>query len=93
MDANELIEKAKEKQVKKAEKQGVTRQGSGQTTITNSAHKNVKKIADPKYKDLDKKNIEYSEAAKNAPPDSITARANMVARFDEKNSRKGNKKK
>ena len=96
MDANELIEKAKEKQAKKAEKQGVTRQNRqapGQNTITNTAHKNARKIADPKYKDLDKADLNYSEAAKNAPEDSITAKANMVARFDEKNSRKGNKKK
>ena len=98
MDANELIEKAKAKQAKKAEKQGVTRQNrqaqaSGQSTITSTAHKNVRKIADPKYKDLDKAEVNYSEAAKNAPEDSITAQANMVARFDEKNGRKGNKKK
>ena len=91
MDANELIAAAKEKQAKKAEKQGVTRQNAS-STITNSAHKKVRRIEDPKYKDLDKKDVNYSEAAKNAQENIITAKANMVPRFDEKNSRKGNKK-
>ena len=97
MDANELIAAAQEKRAKKEEKQGVTRQNSSSaaqgSSITSTAHRKVKQIKDPKYKDLDKKDVNYSEAAKNAPAGSLTAKANMVAQFDEKNSRKSNKKK
>lgn len=88
LDVNEMIEKAREKQAKRDEKHGVTRANASGSTVTRAAHVNTRRIEDPRFKDLDKKEVHYQEAAANADPNSITAKANMVARFDEKNRKK-----
>ena len=62
------------------------------SNISQNARTNVKKIAEPRY---DNKNasekVDYYRNADNSLPNSITAKANMVRRFDEKNSTKNTK--
>ena len=91
MDAEVLIAQAREKQEKKEAKKGnVTRQSSG-TNITSNARQSARRYVEPKYKDLDKKEIDYSVDMENLNPKSITAKANLVAKFDEEHSRKKNR--
>lgn len=87
MDVNEMIAKAQAKQEKKNEKKGVTR-ATADSTVTRAAHASTRRIEDPRFKDIDKKDVHYEEAAKNADPHSITAKANMVARYDELHGKK-----
>ena len=62
------------------------------SNISQNARTNVKKIAEPRY---DNKNasekVDYYRNADNSLPNSITAKANMVRRFDERNSTKNTK--
>ena len=85
MDAEELIKKNQEKQAKKRAKKGYP-----ENRITQQARVNVKHIQDP-AKNTGKENeksVDYYKNAANARPDSITAKANMVRQFDEKNNKK-----
>ena len=95
------IEKKKEK-IKKAaqkKKEYVERQQLNQRARTNA-----KRIEEPrgKYTNNKEESIDYAKNAENAAPDSLTARANMVKKYDDthvqvkgkgKSSGKGNKKK
>jgi YidC/Oxa1 family membrane protein insertase len=88
LDVNVMIAQARAKAEKKEEKRGgVTRAGAN-STVTRAAHASTRRIEDPRFKDLDKKEVHYEEAAREADPNSITAKANMVARFDEEHGRK-----
>lgn len=83
MDTEELIKKAQEKAAKKRAKKGepekkdIRKNASTNTRNVNNSHMKAQ-IAD----------VDYAKHAENARPDSITARANMVKRFDEKNGKK-----
>lgn len=84
MDTEELIRKSQAKQAKKRAKKGLP-----ESKITQQARTNVKKIREPeKYNGSDKEAPDYYKNASNARPDSITAKANMVRQFDEKNRKK-----
>ncbi len=91
MDVDILIEKAKAKQAKKKLRRREAASTATSASIQQSARKNLKRIEDPRFKNVDQKDVNYAENAVNAHPDSITAKANMVARFDEKNEKKPNK--
>lgn len=90
IDINELINENMKKMEKKREKAGLPPQ-----KITNQAHQNVKNInkidkgqsgtnADERAKKVD----EAYKKASNAKPGSITAKANMVRDFNERNKKK-----
>ncbi len=86
MDTEELIRKSQEKRAKKRAKKGLP-----ESRITQQARTNVKKIREPeKYGKTvnDSDSPDYYKNAANARPDSITAKANLVRQFDEKNKRK-----
>jgi YidC/Oxa1 family membrane protein insertase len=85
MNAEELIKKNQEKQEKKKAKKNVPQQHVNQQArvkVRNIQNQGNKKSAS------EKEVPDYYKNAENARPDSITARANMVRRFDEENSRK-----
>ena len=88
LDVNEMIAKARAKQEKKEEKKGGVTRATANSTVTRAAHASTRRIEDPRFKDLDKKEVHYEETARNADPNSITAKANMVARFDEEHGKK-----
>ena len=84
-------EKAKEKAKKKAIKK---KEYVEKARVNQQAHYNTKK----KYTNNQEDSVDYSKNAANAHPESLTARANMVLKYDEqhpsKNSgKKSNKKK
>ena len=87
IDINELINENMKKIEEKREKAGLPPQ-----KITNQAHQNVKNInaakTDKDASDRAKKVEESYRNATNAKPGSITARANMVRDFDERNKKK-----
>ncbi len=83
MDTEELIRKAQEKAAKKRAKKGEPEPSTIRKTASTST-RNVKN-AHMKSNIAD---VDYAANAEKARPDSITARANMVKRFDEKNSKK-----
>lgn len=87
IDINELINENMKKIEKKREKAGLPPQ-----KITNQAHQSVKNInaakTDKDASDRAKKVEESYRNATNAKPGSITARANMVRDFDERNKKK-----
>ena len=85
MDADDLIKKSQEKQAKKKAKKGVPEQ-----RVNQQARINVRNIQKPEKKtNTSEREIpDYYKKAENARPDSITARANMVRKFDEKNVKK-----
>ena len=90
MDIEVLINENMKKIEKKREKEGLPPQ-----KITNQAHQSVKNInkidkgnsGSPEAERAKKVEEAYSKAA-NARPDSITAKANMVRSFDERNKKK-----
>ena len=88
LDVNEMIAQSQARAEKKAEKKGGVTHANANSTVTRAAHASTRRIEDPRFKDLDKKEVHYEEAARNADPNSITARANMVARFDEEHGKK-----
>lgn len=88
LDVDQMVAEAREKQRKKAEKKGGVTHASSNSTVTRAAHASTRRIEDPRFKDIDKKEVHYEENARNADPNSITAKANMVARYDEEHSRK-----
>ncbi len=83
MDSQELIKKAQEKAAKKRAKRGEPETPAIRKTASAST-KNVKNS----HMKSDIADVDYAANAENARPDSITARANMVKRFDEKNKKK-----
>ena len=85
MNAEELIKKSQEKQAKKKAKKGVP-----EKRVNQQARVNVRNIQnqDKKSSASEKEVPDYYKKAENARPDSITARANMVRKFDEKNNKK-----
>ena len=85
MDPQVLIEKSKAKAAKKKKKESGVTSGS---TVSNAAKQNVKKISNPKYSNLSAKEVDYAKNADKARPDSITAKANMVKNFNDKNKKK-----
>ncbi len=90
MDIEVLINENMKKIEKKREKEGLPPQ-----KITNQAHQSVRNInkidkgnsGSPEAERAKKVEEAYSKAAK-ARPDSITAKANMVRSFDERNKKK-----
>ena len=85
MNAEELIKKSQEKQAKKKAKKGVP-----EKRVNQQARVNVRNIQnqDKNQAPVKKKFLIIIRKRKNARPDSITARANMVRKFDEKNNKK-----
>ena len=85
MDINDLVNENLKKMEKKREKAGLPPQ-----KITNQAHQSVRNINKTETSNEDKlKKIEESyQKASNARPGSITAKANMVRDFDERNRKK-----
>lgn len=92
MDINVLINENMKKMEKKREKAGLPPQ-----KITNQAHQNARNINNTKVtkgqgnqnvNDRMKKVEESYQKAQNAKPGSITAKANMVRDFDERNKKK-----
>lgn len=83
MDTDELIKKAQEKAAKKRAKKGEPEK----QTIRKNASTNTRNVKNPHMR-AQIEDVDYAKNAENARPDSITARANMVKRFDEKNAKK-----
>lgn len=90
IDVNELVNENMKKMEKKREKAGLPPQ-----KITNQAHQSVKNInkidKGQSNKDVDEraKKVEESyQKAANAKPGSITAKANMVRDYNERNKKK-----
>lgn len=85
MDINDLVNENLKKMEKKREKAGLPPQ-----KITNQAHQSVRNINKNENTSEDKlKKVEESyQKASNARPGSITAKANMVRDFDERNKKK-----
>lgn len=90
INMQDLIDANMKKIEKKREKQGLPPQ-----KITNQAHQNVKNInrvekgaSNTSASERAKKVEESYQKASNAKPGSITAKANMVRDFDERNKRK-----
>lgn len=91
IDINDLVNENMKKMEKKREKAGLPPQ-----KITNQAHQNAKNITTKIEKGQSGKNVDerarkveesYQKAA-NAKPGSITAKANMVRDFNERNKKK-----
>lgn len=83
MDTEELIKKSQEKAAKKRAKKGEPEP----STIRKTASTSTRNVQNSHMK-ANIADVDYTANAENARPDSITARANMVKRFDEKNSKK-----
>lgn len=92
IDINDLINENMKKMEKKRAKQGLPPQ-----KITNQANQNTKNINTTKIDkgngggnaaEKTKKLEESYQKARNAKPGSITAKANMVRDFDERNKKK-----
>lgn len=83
MDTELLIKKAQEKAEKKREKKGTPEP----STIRKTASTSTKNMKNSHMK-ANIADVDYAANAENARPDSITARANMVKRYDEKHSKK-----
>lgn len=91
MDMEVLINENMKKMEKKREKQGLPPQ-----KITNQAHQNVRQIntridkgsSNTSENERAQKVEETYSKARNAKPGSITAKANMVRDFDERNKKK-----
>lgn len=86
IDMDELIKKNQEKRKKKMEKKGVTAE-----TLNSNAAMSTKKMNTSKSKYTEAEKNEALKKAetnyRNAKPGSITAKANMVRDFNEKNNR------
>ena len=87
IDLDEIIKKNQEKAKKKREKMGIA-----ENQIRNAAQMNTKKMEDKAYTVTNAEKealLERANAAKlNAKPGSMTAKANMVKEYNERNSRK-----
>lgn len=83
MDTEEMIKKSQEKAAKKRAKKGEPET----STIRKTASTSTRNVQNSHMK-ANIADVDYAANAENANPDSITARANMVKRFDEKNSKK-----
>lgn len=84
MDINDLVNENLKKMEKKREKAGLPPQ-----KITNQAHQSVRNIKNESTSEDKLKKVEESyQKASNARPGSITAKANMVRDFDERNKKK-----
>ncbi len=85
MDINDLVNENMKKIEKKREKEGLPPQ-----KITNQAHQSVRNInkADSASDENAKKVEESYKNASAAKPGSLTAKANMVRDFDERNKKK-----
>ncbi|MDO4617601.1 MAG: YidC/Oxa1 family membrane protein insertase [Lachnospiraceae bacterium] len=83
IDPEELVKKAQEKAAKKRAKKGEPEPSTVRKTASTST-RNVKNS----HMKANIADVDYEANAENARPDSITARANMVKRFDEKNGKK-----
>ena len=90
VDIEEIIKKNQEKAAKKRNKDEVSH-----ARVNKQAHTNVRRIKNPQGKYTNDTSIEYDyyEKTKDAPEDSIFAKANLVKRFDEKNSTNRRKRK
>lgn len=90
LDAEEMIRLAKEKNEKKAEKRRIKKKEVTNEALKRQAHTNVKKIRTDAVSSNGGKQEEYVpeyyKKAQGARSDSITARANMVRKFEEENS-------
>ena len=86
IDMDELIKKNQEKRKKKMEKKGVTAE-----TLNSNAAMSTKKMntSKSKYTEAEKNEaLKKAESSyRNAKPGSITAKANMVRDFNEKNNK------
>lgn len=92
MDPDKLMEQARDKYEAKREKQEKRRKDYT-TNIAATARTNVKSIKDPRF-NMDKvQDVDYYEKSKEAPADSIMAKANMVRRYDEEKLEKKNRNK
>ena len=93
LSIEDLIEINRKKQEKKMAKKGYTAQQISQTASKNIKHiDNQRKKVNGNYVDQKEKEApDYYEKSKNARPDSITARANMVRRYEEKNGKTNGK--
>ncbi len=84
IDLDDIIKKNQEKAKKKREKMGIS-----ENQINNAAKLNAKKINEPAISSKEKEEI-LAKAAENrskAKPGSMSAKANLVKEFNEKNSR------
>lgn len=85
MNLEDIVEKNKEKALKKQEKRGVY-----QNQIRETASMNTRKIQNTtdNHADSEKKLEEANLKKSNARPGSLASKANMVKEYNEKNSRK-----
>ncbi len=90
IDIDEMIREAQEKAAAKAEKEEKARKDYA-ANVTQNARTNVKRIQNAKSNGKDIDSSQFYKKAEDLNPDSITAKANWVLAYDEKNSR--NKKK
>ncbi len=88
MDAHEMIRVAQEKRAKKQEKKK-----DYVSNLDQHARQGGKNLSKGKYTTADLKDIDYSKNAENARPDSITAKANMVKKYNEEHPRENRGKK
>ena len=84
IDLEDIIKKNQEKAKKKREKRGVA-----ENQISNSARMNTRKLSDKAVVTADKeeKLRQASEYAKTAKPGSLTAKANLVREYNERNNK------
>ena len=92
VDIEALIKKNQEKAAKKAKKK---KDQVSQSRVNEQAHTNVRRIKNAKGKYTNDTSVEYDyyEKTKDAPENSIFSKANMVRKFDEKNSAAKKKRK
>ena len=90
VDIEALIKKNQEKAARKKKKTDVSK-----ARVNEQAHTNVRRIKNAKGKYTNDTSVEYDyyEKTKDAPENSIFAKANMVRKFDEKNSSNKRKRK
>lgn len=84
MDIDKLIKKNEEKAKKKREKKGIY-----ENQISNAARMNTRKLSDRAVVNADneEKLRQVYDNKQNAKPGSLTAKANMVKEFNERNNR------
>lgn len=87
IDVDKMIAEAQEKAAAKAEKEEKARKDYA-SNVTQNARTNVKRIQNEKSNGKDIDSSQFYRNAEDLNPDSITAKANWVKAFDEKNSRK-----
>ena len=87
IDIDQMLKEAQEKAAEKAEKEEKSRKDYA-SNVTQNARINVKRIQNEKSNGKDIDSSQFYRNAEDLNPDSITAKANWVKAFDEKNSRK-----